>query len=237
MKTTKKISLDIVIPFYNPEKDWEKTVSDKVSILQKNLSHISINAIMINDGSSINLTTGIEYVKANISNVSFLSNTKNMGKGFSIRKGLQIGKSHYSLFTDIDFPYEINNMIEMIDNLISNREDIIIGRRSEGYYNNQKSQRKIISKILQYFNKFILQIEQTDSQAGLKAFNEKGKIEFLNTKSNRFLADLEFLKSANKNNLKINSQFVKLRPDIKLPNMNIGNLFREIPSLIRIVLS
>ena len=67
------------------------------------------------------------------------------------------------------------------------------GIRNQEYYQHTPSDRKIISKVLRWLNKQLLGLTITDTQAGLKGCNEKGRGVFLQTEIDRYLFDLEFL--------------------------------------------
>ena len=141
----------------------------------------------------------------------------------------------FTLFIDSDIPYTNDSIIALIEKLITSNEiDIVIGVRDRSYKNQLHGRRRVLSYSLLFFNRRFLGLQNYDSQAGLKAMNNKGKKAYLTSKANRFLVDLEFLVRAKKRNLKIVPIVIQAREDLHSSSISLSALIKEIPSLIRI---
>ena len=191
---------------------------------------------MVNDGSENNVSdTNIDFLKQNITHFKYLNYNQNQGKGYAVRYGVKHASSNKTIFTDIDFPY-LDKDLKAVYELINEQNDIIIGKRSEKYYDNISTNRKWISKQFKKLIKLLLNIPITDTQAGIKGFNKKGKEILLKTTVNRYLFDLELVKIASKQKANIVETEVSLKPNIVMPNMSTKILFSEFINLLKIML-
>lgn len=199
---------------------------------------MGIDLIVVNDGSTKNIENEkIAYLKQNIEHFTFVNNPINKGKGYAVKMGLLQSKADCYIFTDIDFPYLEVDVVNMYHNLIENQSDIVIGIRSEQYYNEVPSTRKRISLWYKSLIKFTLKIPTSDTQAGLKALSKKGKEQLLACYTNGYLFDLELVKRAAQKNLKITQTHIQVKPEIILSKMPFKTLLKELGSFLKIMFS
>jgi glycosyltransferase involved in cell wall biosynthesis len=191
-------SLSIIIPTFNDETKIEY----KIQILLNKLKKIKIKyeIILINDGS-IDATKHkiIKIIKRN-KNIFLINNKINMGKSFSIRKGLKKTKYKYVILIDSDLPYfsKFNSVINLLK---KNYDFIYINRRhSKSHMKIENiSFYKILRFILSYFVSLILRYAinlnttKIDTQAGFKAFKKIEEIENYNFISKKFFLDVELI--------------------------------------------
>ena len=226
------MSIDIIIAFYNPPNNWSKIVFNQFNQFNRLFSNNKVSLILVNDGSENNIIRKeVEYLKDNIQNLHYISYPKNMGKGFALRKGVSFSQSDFQIITDIDLPYAINSMLDVYHSL-KNGNDIVVGVRHPDYYIDKPFFRVILSKLFRLFIKYILILDVSDTQCGLKGFNQKGKEVFLKTMVNSFLFDLEFLLISKRMGLSVFEQLVMSRNSILLTNFKIQVLLKELYYLI-----
>jgi glycosyltransferase involved in cell wall biosynthesis len=231
------LKIDIIIPVYNPIINWEiNLVENYLQLTTVNTDH-TFHFYLINDGSSSGLTIEhIQYIKENIKHFTFIDCKQNSGKGNAIRHGVAQSTANYIIYTDIDFPYTMDSFNSILNTLLTDTIDIAVGVRPNIYYNDVPKFRIILSKGLRFFNKNILRLKVYDTQCGLKGFNSRVKHYFLNTRTKRYLFDLEFLlKTSRINSIVTKPVEVYLKPNIVFSKMNLAILFHEIKSLIQIV--
>ncbi|MCO5231200.1 MAG: glycosyltransferase family 2 protein [Chitinophagales bacterium] len=234
MSATSSYELSIITPCYNPVLGWEETYLNAYKNISNQLSKINIEWILVNDGSDKNININqIEQLKIHISDLKYFHYEKNQGKGFAIRYGVNQASTSKIIFTDIDFPYLDENVFD-IYSMIQSGHDIVIGNRSQNYYEHLPSSRKRISKLLKLLMKYFLRIAVKDTQAGIKGFNVKGKEILLKTTVDRYLFDLELIKLATKNKLKIAEIAVELKSGIIIPPMNNKILLKEFFNFLKI---
>jgi len=229
--------LDIVLPCYNPNRDWQVGLLDFQNKIKK---EIQIRYIIVNDGSTNhNFQKGIDLLKKEGVNVLEISYPENRGKGYALRKGINASTSQLIVYTDVDFPFTVESMRNIINLGLENKYDVLAGSRDTSYYQNTMSFfRKLLSKTFRFILKNVLRIPISDTQCGLKAFNLRGKEEFLNTKIERYLFDFEFIyRISKKKSLSIIAVPVQLKPNIEFSKMKPRILFQETLNLFKVILS
>jgi len=230
-------TLDIVLPCYNPSQNWEQEIYSNYNKLIELLPFNSIQIILVNDGSTKNITSDqIGYLTTNLPSFKYIFYTENKGKGFALRKGITTSTAQYCIYIDIDFPYTTDSIISLYS-LLKNDIDVAVGSRGENYYNNVPTVRIFISKLLRSFNRVFLGMKIYDTQCGLKGFNKKGKTTFLQTTINRYLFDLEFVYlCSNDKKISITPVNVSLKEGIVFSKMNLNVLRQEGCAFIKLVM-
>ena len=227
--------VEIILPCYNPHREWAQGILEKIKAFECRHPTLSIGVIVINDGSTIGFSTEeLLFINTHLPNCKVYSYTKNKGKGHAVRYGIERSKAPYLMYTDIDFPFELSSMQNMLDTLISGA-DIVIGHRQKCYDHQLSSFRKLLSMGSHFYNKVLLRLPYTDTQGGLKCFNATGKEIMMQTKINRYLFDTEFLLLASKRpGLKIVELPIETVPNIHLRPMGISTLKKEFLGITRL---
>ena len=225
--------IDVIIPCFNPSDGWQEQLSDSMLSIQK--INPQTNWIIVDDGSTSTIDIQPIIEKGFINNLIVIKHDHNRGKGAAIRSGLKSCKNQIIVFTDIDFPYTLESFWNVLKPILSGEQDVCFGIRGEEYFAAIPDTRRRISQVMKQLNKILFRLPHPDTQCGLKAFNTRGKDVLLNTKTKRFLVDLEFLKLAKKTQgLKLLPVTVTLRPDIHLSDMSMKILLQEFYSLVKI---
>lgn len=227
-------SLSVVIPCYNPSENWEKELVNHAKGFSSFIGQ-EFKLVLVNDASSRGIDeASIHYIKANLPDFQYITYDKNRGKGHALRSGVAPIREGLILYTDIDFPYEFASM-KAIWMSLREGNDIAVGTRNDVYYENTPKKRTLISKILRFVLRKVFRLPITDTQCGLKGFNQKGKHIFLQTRIERFLFDMEFIALASRNEeIKMSPVAVTLRSNIQFSKMNAKILMTESVNLFRI---
>ena len=183
-----KISL--IVPVFNECDEIENFFSN---LKQCNFNLIN-EIIFINDCSTDNsldlLQKKINEFKSLFSNINFLiiSNFKNRGYGFSIKKGVYNSKNDYIAIIDLDRTYKIEDLNNISHEFINTQQlqyDLIIGQRKIDPTNT--SRLKIIGKtIINMITNFCFNEKIIDYNSGLRVFNKKKFIKHSHMMSDRF---------------------------------------------------
>lgn len=228
--------LTIVLPCYNPPPDWHVNIIQHHQSLTKLLG-FPPQLIVVNDGSKHIDNSALLILQKEITAFLWESYADNHGKGFALRTGISLTKTPFTIYTDIDFPYQEKSLADVYRQL-QNGMDIVIGTKSKEYYSDIPKARKLISKTLRWMIRQFFAMPVTDTQCGLKGFNEAGKKVFLSTTIDRYLFDLEFVYKAYKYKpaLKIIPIIATLRDGIVFRKMNMKLLAEEMKDFLKLAL-
>lgn len=210
---------------------------ERFSALQKLRSDYDFHLILVDDGS--NLALGDvdlrQFFEQKKINASYMCHAENRGKGAALRSGIAASEAQFTIFTDIDFPYENESVLDILEALLGG-SDIAIGHREQDYYASVPWFRKGMSEWFRFLLKKVLRFPISDTQCGLKGMNLSGRKVFLQTKINRFLVDMEFIKRALKSpQIKLSTVVVRLRSDVTFSKMGGSVILREGINLLRIL--
>lgn len=224
----------LILPCYNPPDKWAENVVKHYHSIKAKID-LPLSLVIVNDGSTDNFTQAdIRYLKQHLPDALMIDYSENRGKGYALRKGVKAAGADITIYTDIDFPYTSESIYKLYNALRLAECDVAIGIKDESYYKQVPTARRIISKWLRKMIRTSISIPVSDTQCGLKGFNKKGKEHFINTKINRYLFDLEFIKSAYNNKLICKSIEVELRENIVFRNMSYSVLIPEMFNFIRL---
>ncbi len=230
------MKISLILPVYNPAEGWAEIVLAKSKELKALYPDIDFETIVVNDGSvNSNFTDGKNKIQA--ASVKLIEYTPNKGKGEALRTGVRASAGDLVIYTDIDFPYTIESMSGIIESLILEKKDVVIGVKDQSYYDHVPTLRRFISRVFRYCVRICLRIPTDDTQCGLKGFDQKGKNVFLKTTIDRYLFDLEFIFLASRDrNISIKTQEIKLREDVQFRKMNFGIIRNEAWNFLKILI-
>ena len=192
----------------------------------------------MNDGSKSGIRAqDIDLLKAAIPGFTYIDSPINQGKGGALRDAVRQTTGKWVIYTDADYPYLIDNAVEMFRLLSTDAADVVVGVRDEQYYDQLPLGRKIFSLSLKLMNYvFFPQLKVKDTQSGLKGFNQKGKEIFLKTRIPAFLFDMEFLVLASKrSDIRIEWIYVQAREGIVFSTMRAKTILTELANFASIL--
>ena len=187
--------ISIIVPIYNEEK----------TILQilKKLSDIKewgypFEVIVINDGSTDNTDNILSENKILIDKL--LNNKTNSGKGYSVKKGLEIADGKYVIFQDGDLEYDPTDLIKFFKLFEKFNPDLIIGSRFvyAEYTRSHYLLNKIGNKLITLLFNIIYNTTFTDIYSCYYCF-KKDLINIDLLKTNGFEQQAEMLSTAVRN--------------------------------------
>ncbi|MEW6102569.1 MAG: dolichyl-phosphate beta-glucosyltransferase [bacterium] len=193
------IYLSVVIPCFNEENRISQTLS-KITDYLKNRG-FNYEIIVVDDGSTDKTISCLR----DFENIVVLKNEKNIGKGYSVRRGVMEAKGEYILFSDADLSTPIEEVERLLEEIKEN--DIVIGSRASlesKILIRQPWWRERMGKIFNIFVRLFVIKGFKDTQCGFKLF--KGGVAkriFELGRINRFAFDVEILFLAKKFGYKI----------------------------------
>jgi len=158
--------ISVVIPAYNEQHTIGQTISD--TILTMDSLKMPYEIIVVDDGSTDNTGQIASKYKATV-----LSNEKNQGKGYALRKGFQYAQGDIIVTIDSDGAHEPKEIPDLIQPLF-NGADVVAGSRYLGGRMGTTTRLHRIGNTLFNFTIMILTGKQiTDSQSGFRAFKRE----------------------------------------------------------------
>ena len=134
------MKLSILIPVYNEEK----TIIDVLQRIKKTkVDDIDYEIIVINDGSTDGTKKLLE--ENNTLYNSLINNSRNSGKGFSVKQGLKISTGEYIIFQDADLEYDPIEFKKFKKVFKEFNADVILGSRFN--YSDYTRSHNILNKI------------------------------------------------------------------------------------------
>jgi glycosyltransferase involved in cell wall biosynthesis len=229
--------LKLIVPCYNPTSEhWHENIIEQYKRFCAAVPEVNVSLVIVNDGASKGIDEShFDFFKKQNIGIQVVTYKKNRGKGFALRQGIAQAQGDYYLFTDIDFPYELESMVAVTRALMA-KNGIAVGFRNQNYYKKVPLFRKILSKAFRTFIRFI-GIPIQDTQCGLKGFDNAAKIIFLKTTIDRYLFDFEFLYlAAKQKNIPMYHVDVKLKDGVIFSTMGLSVLRTEAWNLLKILL-
>jgi len=196
-------TLSVVIPVYNEERTIEK-IFLAVSEIQivKEIIIIDDNS---EDQSVVKIQGLIEKFSGNKNELKiiFSKNKKNMGKGYSIRKGFSLATSDVIVVQDADLEYNPNEYLSLIKPISENKADVVYGSRFiGGTHRVLYFWHYVGNKILTLLSNMFSNLNLTDMETCYKMFRRDILNKF-ELKSNRFGFEPEFTAKIAKAKLRI----------------------------------
>ena len=191
------MKISIIIPCYNEINTVEKII-DKILLQEKFDKEI----IVIDDYSTDGTTNLLENIKNKYDRL--IINSKNYGKGYSIKKGISIATGDVILIQDADLEYDPSDYEKLIRPIIQDNADVVFGSRFVG-----AGEKRVLffwhslgNKLLTLLSNMFTNLNLTDMESGYKVFRSD-VIKNINLNENRFGFEPEITAKISKEKLRI----------------------------------
>jgi dolichyl-phosphate beta-glucosyltransferase len=219
MTVPEKFSVTVVIPVYNEQERIAASLYDIKDYLDK--QEYDSNVLVIDDGSSDMTTEIVKFVdiygsEFNSQQIGVLEeNVKNVGKGYSIAKGLLLAEGDIIVFTDADCSTPISEIEKLIEKIQSGYDVVIGSRHLKGSrVSGRGIGRSCLSRGFNFIARLIRLLEVKDSQCGFKAYTREAARKIAaKQKTYGFCFDVEHLHIAKKLNCKVTEVPVRWKHD------------------------
>jgi glycosyltransferase involved in cell wall biosynthesis len=159
-------AISVIIPAYNEEKTIGNVIEEIIEVMDS--LGMPYEIIVVDDGSTDRTKEIASKYKATV-----ISNGRNHGKGYALRKGFQQAQGNIIVTIDADGAHNPKEIPDLINPLF-NGVDIVAGSRFLSQEKNHTSKLHIIGNHL--INATIMVLTRkivTDSQTGLRAFKKE----------------------------------------------------------------
>jgi glycosyltransferase involved in cell wall biosynthesis len=168
-----------MIPAYNEEKTIRKVISE---IPQEIPQIDQISIIVIDDGSTDN--TRKRAIEANVDKV--ISFKQNQGLAIAFKKGLDLAlemNADIIVNIDADGQYDGKEITILINPILNNEADIVLGSRFKGWIEFMPLRKRIGNSLATKATNLLTGLKISDTQTGFRAFSKETALR-LNIESN-----------------------------------------------------
>ncbi|HSL43197.1 MAG TPA: dolichyl-phosphate beta-glucosyltransferase [Anaerolineales bacterium] len=203
--------LSVIIPAYNEESLIASTLECLHSYLAARPESYEI--IVVDDGSRDRTAESVQnWHQKNDVNLHLLVNPQNMGKGFSIQRGVMESQGRYLIFIDADLPYELRAIDDFLKTLRDGC-DLAVGSRvlPGSQVKGVPFLRYVAGQIFSWMVQAVLFTGLPDTQCGFKSFTSRAARDiFQRVTIGGFGFDVEMLFIARKLKLSIQPVAVQM---------------------------
>lgn len=207
-----ELLLSLILPIYNFETRLREHVEYVLKVLRG--EDIPFELILVNDGSRDNSAGVLAELAQEHSEVKWLDNAKNRGKGHAVRQGVTAAQGQYIFFTDIDLSYGLGPVLSGMRRMMTSDADLMLGSRDLPESQDvvpYSIPRKVTKKVFSFLVNRVLGLGITDTQCGLKGFRKAvAKELFSRSVIDDFCFDVEILYLARESGKKIELMPVQL---------------------------
>ena len=224
------MKLVIQIPCHNEEDNIGKVLED----LKENFTlKCDKKIVVLNDGSSDKT-----YKVASKYNVEILTSNDKKGLSYTFKKGVEYALSNDAdilVNIDGDYQYKAENIEKLIQPIINDKADIVIGSRPINKIKSFSIFKKVMQKIGSYIVKLVSNINIKDAPSGFRAFNRYAMLHI--NIFNSFSYTIESIIQAKAKGLRIENIDVDVNEQTKrksrLFNNSFDYVFKQAKNLIR----
>jgi len=188
------MKLSIIIPAYNEEK----SIGSVIREIPKELKGIkTVEIIVIDDGSKDNTVNEAKKSGAN----KIISLKENKGLAYAFKIGIDAAlESGADIIVNIDADgqYDAKEIPLLIQPILNNDADIVLGSRFKGWIEEMPIQKKIGNKIATKITSLVSGFQVSDAQTGFRAFSREAALQ-LNILSEYTYVQETIIQAINKN--------------------------------------
>lgn len=166
------MKLSIIIPVYN-ELSTIKNCLEKIENISLQQLQIDKEIIIVDDGSNDGTREALESLKDK--NYIVVYNSKNLGKGMAISKGLEVATGDIVLIQDADLEYDPENYELLLKPILKGVADVVYGSRfiGNGPHRIFLFWHRLANFIITFLCDIVTGLNLSDVECGYKVFTKK----------------------------------------------------------------
>lgn len=198
------MSILVIIPAFNEGKVISKVIAGVKAEIPKNEN---CEILVIDDGSADDTRH-----KAEKEGVKVIRHLINRGLGGALGTGFDYAKRHdfdIAVTFDADGQHDAKDLKKVVDPILKNQADIVIGSRALKGWKSIPWDRKLIIFLSNIITQLFFGISTTDSQSGFRAFSKKAYTR-ISIKTQKMEVSSELFSEIKRLNLKIKEVPIKV---------------------------
>ncbi len=163
--------ISVIIPCYNEKSTIEKVILN----VKKNINLDKDEIIIIDDFSNDGTRKILENLNSE-NNIKIIYNSKNFGKGYSLKSGINNSSGDIIIIQDADLEYDPNDYEKILRPFFEANADVVYGSRFLGggkYVRIHFFWHYLANKILTFLCNIFTNLNLTDMETGYKVFKSK----------------------------------------------------------------
>ena len=222
---TYKGKISVIMPAYNEGHH----IFNNIKETQRTFNELGVKyeIIIVDDGSNDNTLEEAQKATQDNSSLVVVKNTKNHGKGHSLKNGFNYVTGDMVLFLDADLELHPSQISILYDIMELKEVDIVIGsKRHPDSRLEYAFHRRVVSAVYFFLIKILFGLPIRDTQTGIKLFKtEVLEKVFPKVLVKRYAYDLELLVLAHHLGYKIGEAPVVLTFKEKLGSVNLSSIY------------
>ena len=161
--------VSIIVPAFNEEERLPPFLKECLDFL---INKKEYEMILVNDGSTDNTIDVMMKVAKTNSNLKIVTYKQNGGKGWAVKKGVEVANGQKIIFIDADGSIHPDQIPYMIEKL--NDYDVVVGdRSSKDSHVHQPSLRKLTGGLFNLYVRILFNNNRYDNLCGFKGFRKE----------------------------------------------------------------
>jgi dolichyl-phosphate beta-glucosyltransferase len=183
-------TLSIVLPCLDEAERLPGTLAAYLAHFPPGRAEVEL--LVVDDGSTDGTTAIADQIAAADPRVRVVRTTRNYGKGYAVRTGIQAALGELVVFTDADGSYGPEQLQRVVAAL--ERAPVAIGARLGSHADPGSPLRRLASRVFNRVMRLLLGLPFSDTQCGLKGFrHDAADAVFGRARVNGFAFDVEAL--------------------------------------------
>ena len=228
------LSVDVVLPVYNEERDLPRTVATLVNYLPE---HIPFRwRIVIVDNGSTDATLRVARELADTQSEIIWIHLDQKGRGRALKQAWLDSDADVLTYMDIDLSTDLGYFLPLVNSVITQDYDIAIGSRLAPQSKTRRSiKREMFSRGYNLLIRILFRCRFRDAQCGFKAIKSSAAQSLLPyIRDNQWFFDTELLLTAEKRGFRINEIPVAWQEDPDSRVKVLRTIVQDISGLLRL---
>jgi hypothetical protein len=202
------IETSIIVPVYNEAKTLENCIKKISKAVQKITNNFEI--IIAEDGSTDGTYEIAKGLSKKNTRIKVLHSKERLGKGKALKNAFRNARGEIVVYMDADLSSDLNYLKPLIDRIKDGASIATGSRLIKGAVSERSLKRDMASKVFNFLVRFLLDSKVYDHQCGMKAFDRKTILPFLEKiKDNYWFWDTELLVKAQREGFRVDEIPIK----------------------------